>query len=75
MPFPERVDGVWASAGGVIGRAGAIGYIVKGTPADEILSTIHRAIMGQASLSTEVTGEVIQELVMLLERSEEMAAD
>jgi signal transduction histidine kinase len=55
-------------------RAGAIGYVVKGTPADEILSTIHRAIMGQASLSTEVTGDVIQELVMLLERSEEMAA-
>ena len=53
-------------------RSGAIGYIVKGTPADEILATIHRAIRGQASLSTEVTGDVIQELVILLERSEEM---
>lgn len=56
-------------------RAGAVGYIVKGTSADEILGTIHRAAKGQGSLSTEVTAEVIQELVILLERSEEMASE
>lgn len=51
-------------------RAGVVGYIVKGTSADEILFTIRRSIVGQGSLSVEVTADVIRELGSLLERSE-----
>jgi len=56
-------------------RAGVVGYIVKGTPADEILDTIRRSVRGQGSLSVEVTADVIHELAMLLERSETMTRD
>lgn len=56
-------------------RAGAAGYLVKGTPAGEILEAIRRSVRGQASLSTEVTADVIHELVALLERSERMARE
>jgi signal transduction histidine kinase len=51
-------------------RAGVSGYVVKGTPAEEILHTIRRSVRGQGSLSVEVTADVIAELVTLLERSE-----
>jgi signal transduction histidine kinase len=51
-------------------RAGVVGYVVKGTAADEILHTIRRSIRGQGSLSVEVTADVIHELASLLERSE-----
>jgi signal transduction histidine kinase len=54
-------------------RAGAAGYLVKGTSAGEIVEAIRRSVRGQASLSTEVTAEVIHELVDLLDRSERMA--
>jgi signal transduction histidine kinase len=54
-------------------RAGAAGYLVKGTSAREIVEAIRRSVRGQASLSTEVTAEVIHELVDLLDRSERMA--
>jgi signal transduction histidine kinase len=54
-------------------RAGAAGYLVKGTSAGEIVEAIRRSVRGQASLSTEVTAEVIHELVELLDRSERMA--
>lgn len=56
-------------------RAGVVGYIVKGTPADEILFTIRRSMQGQGSLSVEVTAEVIQELALLLERSETLTRE
>lgn len=56
-------------------RAGVVGYIVKGTPADEILDTVRRSMRGQGSLSVEVTADVIHELAMLLERSETMTRD
>lgn len=56
-------------------RAGVVGYIVKGTPADEILDTIRRSMRGQGSLSVEVTADVIHELAMLLERSEAMTRE
>ncbi|MCJ7832134.1 MAG: response regulator [Actinobacteria bacterium] len=56
-------------------RAGVVGYIVKGTSADEILDTIRRSMRGQGSLSVEVTAEVIHELATLLERSEAMTRD
>lgn len=56
-------------------RAGAAGYLVKGTSAGEIVEAIRRSVRGQASLSTEVTAEVIHELVELLDRSERMTRD
>jgi signal transduction histidine kinase len=56
-------------------RAGVVGYIVKGTPAEEILYTIRRSMKGQGSLSSEVTGDVIRELAILLERSEGLTRD
>jgi signal transduction histidine kinase len=51
-------------------RAGVVGYLVKGTPAAEILRTIKRSIRGEGSLSVEITGDVIRELADLLQRSE-----
>ncbi|MDP9295542.1 MAG: response regulator [Actinomycetota bacterium] len=51
-------------------RAGVVGYIVKGTSAEEILYTIRRAMRGQGSLSAEVTADVIHELASLLDHSE-----
>jgi signal transduction histidine kinase len=56
-------------------RAGAVGYLVKGTSAGEIVEAIRRSVRGQASLSTEVTAEVIHELVELLDRSERMTRE
>ncbi len=56
-------------------RAGVVGYIVKGTPAEEILFTIRRSMQGQGSLSVEVTADVIQELAQLLDRSESMTRE
>lgn len=56
-------------------RAGAVGYMVKGTSADEILRTIRRSLRGQGSLSVEVTADVIRELVALLDRSEALSRD
>ena len=54
-------------------RAGVVGYLVKGTPASEILRTIKRSVRGEGSLSVEVTGDVIRELADLLQRSEALA--
>lgn len=51
-------------------RAGVVGYIVKGTAAEEILYTIRRSMRGQGSLSVEITADVIHELATLLDRSE-----
>lgn len=56
-------------------RAGAVGYVVKGTSADEILRTVRRSLRGQGSLSAEVTADVIHELVSLLDRSEALSRD
>lgn len=56
-------------------RAGAVGYLVKGTEADEIVETIRRSMRGQGSLSVEVTAEVIHELTTLLDRSEAQAQE
>ena len=55
-------------------EAGADGYLVKGSSAETILTSIERAARGQGSLSVEVTGGVIEELAGLLHarsRSEE----
>lgn len=56
-------------------RAGVVGYIVKGTSAEEILYTIRRSVRGQGSLSVEVTADVIHELATLLERSEALTRE
>ena len=51
-------------------RAGAVGYLVKGTGADEILDSIERVMGGGASLSAEVIGGIVQELTSQLRREE-----
>lgn len=51
-------------------RAGAAGFLVKGTSAAEILDGIRRAARGQSALSVEVTGQVVGELSARLDRAE-----
>jgi EAL domain-containing protein (putative c-di-GMP-specific phosphodiesterase class I)/CheY-like chemotaxis protein len=50
--------------------AGAIGYLVKGTPAREILQTLHRARRGESALSAEVATEMLHELAGRLRKEE-----
>jgi EAL domain-containing protein (putative c-di-GMP-specific phosphodiesterase class I) len=50
-------------------EAGADGYLVKGTPLRDIVTAITDAASGQGILSSEVAGEVIQELVEQLNAS------
>src|SRR5437870_3607797 len=52
-------------------RAGAVGYLVKGTSADKIVQAIERVMRGQSSLSAEVMGDVVQELSDHLRREGE----
>jgi len=47
-------------------EAGAVGYLVKGSPITTIVESIERAAEGKASLSAEVAGGVIDELVTQL---------
>lgn len=54
-------------------RAGAVGYVVKGTPPEELIDTIHRAVRGEGSLSVEVTADVMHELAEALNRTERLA--
>ncbi len=56
-------------------RAGVVGYIVKGTSAEEILYTVRRSMRGQGSLSVEITADVIHELAGLLESSERLTRE
>jgi EAL domain-containing protein (putative c-di-GMP-specific phosphodiesterase class I)/CheY-like chemotaxis protein len=44
-------------------EAGVVGYLVKGSSIEAIMDSIEQAAAGQGSLSVEVTGEVIDELV------------
>jgi EAL domain-containing protein (putative c-di-GMP-specific phosphodiesterase class I) len=55
-------------------RAGVVGYVVKGAAAEEILETVRRSVLGQASLSAHVTGYVVQELAGQLERQQRESA-
>jgi len=55
-------------------RAGAVGYIVKGASADEILSTLQRAGAGKSSLSPEVISTVVSELAAMVHFQEQQAA-
>jgi EAL domain-containing protein (putative c-di-GMP-specific phosphodiesterase class I)/AmiR/NasT family two-component response regulator len=43
-------------------RAGAVGYLVKGTAPEEIVASIGRAMRGETAMSTEVMGSVVHEL-------------
>ncbi len=43
-------------------EAGASGYLLKGDSIDEIVEAIQQAANGQAPLSVEVTGDIIEEL-------------
>jgi EAL domain-containing protein (putative c-di-GMP-specific phosphodiesterase class I)/CheY-like chemotaxis protein len=54
-------------------QAGAVGYLVKGTAAEEIIQAIHRADQGKGTLSVEVTANVIDELSGQLERQDREA--
>jgi signal transduction histidine kinase len=56
-------------------REGAVGFVVKGTPAKELLDAVRRSAQGQGSLSAEITADVIQELSSLVERSESLARE
>jgi EAL domain-containing protein (putative c-di-GMP-specific phosphodiesterase class I)/CheY-like chemotaxis protein len=49
-------------------RAGACGYLVKGTRPEDILSAVEGAFRGQGALSSQVTAGVISELAGKLER-------
>ncbi len=51
-------------------RAGAVGYLVKGTAAEEIVGSIGKVMAGGTSLSTEVLGGIVQELTSQLRREE-----
>jgi PAS domain S-box-containing protein len=43
-------------------RAGAIGYLVKGAPPDEIVDAIRRAARGQTSMPASVTAQIAKEV-------------
>jgi EAL domain-containing protein (putative c-di-GMP-specific phosphodiesterase class I)/ActR/RegA family two-component response regulator len=51
-------------------RAGAVGYLVKGTAAEEIVGSIRRVAGGGTSLSAEVIGGIVHELSSQLRREE-----
>ena len=49
-------------------RAGAVGYLLKGTRPREILEGIRRSFLGESVLSTQITTEVVDELATQLAR-------
>jgi EAL domain-containing protein (putative c-di-GMP-specific phosphodiesterase class I)/CheY-like chemotaxis protein len=50
--------------------AGAVGYLVKGTPPEDIVHAIARAARGQTSVSSEVMSGVVDELTSQLRLAE-----
>lgn len=56
-------------------RAGAVGYLVKGTAADQIVDSIARVAEGGTSLSDEVIGGLVDTLTAQLRREEHERAD
>src|ERR671931_261668 len=48
-------------------QSGAVGYLVKGASGEEIVEAVCRSARGLSSLSPQVTGDVIRELVGQLE--------
>jgi EAL domain-containing protein (putative c-di-GMP-specific phosphodiesterase class I)/AmiR/NasT family two-component response regulator len=55
-------------------RAGAVGYVVKGGPGEEILEAVHRACLGQGTLSPEVSSDVVSELTSRLDEQADREA-
>ena len=51
-------------------RAGAVGYLVKGTAGEEIVDSIQKVMAGGASLSTEVIAGIVAELTNQLRRQD-----
>jgi EAL domain-containing protein (putative c-di-GMP-specific phosphodiesterase class I)/AmiR/NasT family two-component response regulator len=51
-------------------RAGAVGYLVKGTAGEEIVGSIHRVANGRASVSADVVDGIVLELSSQLRREE-----
>ncbi len=51
-------------------RAGAVGYLVKGTASEDIIRSIRRVAEGGSSLSAEVIGGIVHELSSQLRREE-----
>jgi EAL domain-containing protein (putative c-di-GMP-specific phosphodiesterase class I)/CheY-like chemotaxis protein len=51
-------------------RAGAVGYLVKGTAGEEIVDSIHRVANGRASVSADVVDGIVLELSSQLRREE-----
>lgn len=51
-------------------RAGAVGYLVKGTAAEQIVDSIAKVMQGGTSLSSEVVGGLVAELTSQLRRQE-----
>jgi len=51
-------------------RAGAVGYLVKGTATEDILGSIRRVAEGGTSLSDEVVSGIVHELSSQLRREE-----
>ena len=49
-------------------RAGAVGYVLKGSPAEEILAAVAAAAQGGTPLSPQISGEDVQELAGRLRR-------
>ncbi len=54
-------------------QAGAVSYVMKGSPAPEILAAIHRCLQGQSTLSPEVAGPIVNALADQLEQQREAA--
>ncbi|MEP6910899.1 MAG: EAL domain-containing protein [Actinomycetota bacterium] len=44
-------------------EAGAVGYVVKNGSIDAIVGAIEQAVVGQSTLSAEITGDIIETLV------------
>jgi diguanylate cyclase (GGDEF)-like protein len=55
-------------------RAGAVGYVAKGSPAADILTAVRRAAEGLSTLSPTVSAELVHELGNRLRAEEETAA-
>jgi EAL domain-containing protein (putative c-di-GMP-specific phosphodiesterase class I)/CheY-like chemotaxis protein len=51
-------------------RAGAVGYLVKGTNGEDIVESIHRVASGRASMSADIVDGIVLELSSQLRREE-----
>jgi two-component system phosphate regulon sensor histidine kinase PhoR len=56
-------------------RAGAVGYLLKGSTPARLVDAVQRADQDEAILSPGVTVHVLRELADLLDRAEEVAAE